>query len=370
MNSRPAFPVLPVEIVLAPEWWHVHAGIDFDEDFFFHPRRRIEVERKMEQVLFERWGRFGLGKNRKTDLPLLGAVHLAAGFFLPEMLGCKVEYRADAPPQVQPAAQDRLAVDEDAAFSSAAFRRLESLAAELKTSHGYVTGDVNWGGILNLALDLRGQDLLLDVVDRAPQVRLFFAQLGHVIERFVRFVESNTGSSSISVNRTVLHRPGAVFLHSECTHTMISQEHYEQFLLPFDVAWSERHRPFGIHYCGPDPHRFAASYAKVPRLDFLDVGWGGDLRRLRQHLPNTFLNIRLSPVELVNLTPEEIHATVRRLVDDSGNLALTGVCCINLDQRVSDAQVAAIFAAAAELRSESQVAPPSAFGVREKPYLS
>jgi len=41
-NTDP--PLLPVEIVLAPDWSHAHAGIDFDQDFFFHPRRRVEAE--------------------------------------------------------------------------------------------------------------------------------------------------------------------------------------------------------------------------------------------------------------------------------------------------------------------------------------
>jgi hypothetical protein len=212
---------------------------------------------------------------------------------------------------------------------------------------------------LNLALELRGQELLMDLADQPERVSAFFGQIGCVIERFVGFVESKTGSSSISVNRAVRHRPGAVFLHSECTHTMVSATHYEEFLLPIDIAWSRRHQPFGIHYCGPDPHRFAVAYAKVPRLDFLDVGWGGDLRILRQHLPNTFLNIRLSPVEIINQTPEQIGSTVRRLVMDSGNPALTGICCINMDQRVSDAQVGAIFEAAEELRREFQSKPPN-----------
>lgn len=343
-------PLLPVEVVLAPEWWHTHAGITFDQDFFFHPRRRVEAEREMEGVLYERWGRFRQGEHRHEELPLLGATHLAAGFLVSEMLGCEVEYRAEAPPQVSGLGLEELAIDEQAAFSSGAFRRLEELAEKLKASHGHVTGDVNWGGILNVALDLRGQELLMDLLDRPDQVRGFFAQVGRVLEKFVGFVEGQTGSSSISVNRNVRHRPGAVFLHSECSHTMISTAHYEEFLLPFDAAWSRRHRPFGIHYCGVDPHRFAAAFAKVPHLDFLDVGWGGDLRVLRQHLPNTFLNIRLSPVEIVTQTPEQIRATVRRLVAEAGNLALSGVCCINLDSRVSDAQVAAIFEAADELR--------------------
>ena len=43
--------ILPVEIVLGPPWWFKNAGITFDEDFFFHPLKRVETEQKMEQVL-------------------------------------------------------------------------------------------------------------------------------------------------------------------------------------------------------------------------------------------------------------------------------------------------------------------------------
>ncbi|MBN1911772.1 MAG: hypothetical protein JW818_18675, partial [Pirellulales bacterium] len=50
--------MLPVDIVLHPSWWRRHEGITFDEDFFLHPARRVEVERKMEQALYDRWGRF------------------------------------------------------------------------------------------------------------------------------------------------------------------------------------------------------------------------------------------------------------------------------------------------------------------------
>ena len=65
---------LPVDIILSPSWWHKHEGICFDRDFFFHPARRVEVERKMEQVLYDRWGQYGLGKDRNKNLPQIGAV--------------------------------------------------------------------------------------------------------------------------------------------------------------------------------------------------------------------------------------------------------------------------------------------------------
>ncbi len=43
---------IPVDIVLAPEWWNKYTGITFDRDFFFHPLKRVEFEQQMEKELF------------------------------------------------------------------------------------------------------------------------------------------------------------------------------------------------------------------------------------------------------------------------------------------------------------------------------
>jgi hypothetical protein len=135
---------------------------------------------------------------------------------------------------------------------------------------------------------------------------------------------------------------------------MISEDDYENFLLPFDQEWS-KNRPFGIHYCGPDPHRMAAVFAKIPYLDYLDLGWGGNVKVLREHLPDTFFNIRLSPVEIARKSHDEIRETIIRLVHDSGNPYLTGVCCINMDDSVSYDRITTIFETVEELRREAFV---------------
>jgi hypothetical protein len=335
--------MLPVDIVLAPEWWHRHAGICFDRDFFFHPARRVEDEQKMEEVLYEKWGQFGLGTDREPARPEVGAVHLAAGYLISQMLGCQVRYSENHPPQVVPQGIDKLTIEPDRAFESPAFRDFQKLTEALKSRYGRVCGDVNWSGILNVALDIRGQDVFMDMHTSPDDIKQSFSQIASVIERFVGIVESRTGTSSISVNRNVKHFEKPVFLHSECSHTMISEEFYEKFLMPCDITWSRHHRPFGIHYCGPDPHRYAQTFTKLPHLDFLDVGWGGDVVELRKFLPNTFLNIRLSPVEIIEQSPDEIHSTITRLVSESANPYLTGICCINMDDKVSDSKVNAIF---------------------------
>ena len=346
--------ILPVDIVLAPSWWFRHAGITFDRDFFFHPLRRVEVENQMERILYERWGEYGLGKDRRTERPEIGAVHLAAGYIISEMFGCEVRYTDDSPPQVIPANIDRLEINEDAPFRTKTYRDFVQLQALLIEKYNYLTGDVNWGGILNIALDLRGQQLFIDMMEQPENVHRFCRSIRNVIDRFVSQIESRTGSSSISVNRNLIHLNKPVFLHSECSHTMISEDLYRTFLFEYDRYWSSEKESFGIHYCGKDPHRFAAIYAELPQLDFLDVGWGGALKVLRRYLPDTFLNIRLSPVELVEQSHDQIEQNIRRCVADSVNPLLTGVCCINMDDRVSDDRISIIFETVGLLRKEIQ----------------
>ena len=274
---------------------------------------------------------------------LLHMVSAGVRTFADGMLGCEVRYTENHPPAVISANNEELEIDIDAAFNSKVYKEFLKLTESLKSTYGYLTGDVNWGGVLNIAMDLRGDQIMMDMLMSPREVKSYFNSIAAVIDKFTGFVASQTGTTSISVTRSVRHLPFPVFLHSECSHTMISCDDYEQFLMPIDARWSREKEYFGIHYCGEDPHRYAESFARLPKLDFLDLGWGGDVAHLRKHLPDTFFNIRLSPVELVNMTVEEIQATITKLLTESANPALSGVCCINMDDRVTDDKIDAIF---------------------------
>jgi hypothetical protein len=354
MRADLVSPVLPAEIVLHSSWWFHREKIVFDEDFYFHPAKRVETERRMERALYERWGKYGLGSGRGQDRAEVGPVHLAAGYIISGMLGCEIEYPPSASPIVRCANRDSLEIDARAAFQSPIHKKFLRLMDSLKTRYGSLCGDVNWSGVLNIALDLRGQQLFIDMHDDPSRLQSYFRCISEVIEGFTAGVSRQTGTTSISVNRTVRFFRRPVFLHSECSNTMISAADYEKFILPIDSAWSRRHRPFGVHHCGTDPHRFAASYARIPHLDFLDVGWGGDIAELRAHLPRTFFNIRLSPLAIKTQTAAEIRETIRSLVHLSGDGTLTGICCINMDQDVEDEKITAILETASELREEQE----------------
>lgn len=344
--------ILPFEIVFHPSWWFKHTGITFDEDFFYHPLKRIESEKKMEKELYDRFGSYGLGNDKDKNLPVIGAVHNAAGYIISEMLGCKVDYCEDSAPLVYPAFHEELKINTADIFKTHAFRKIENLSEKLKTKYGYLSGDINWGGILNIALDLQGEKVFLDFFEKPEETKNYFRGISQVIEKFTNHIKKETGTTSVSVNRIVKHFSKPVFLHSECSHTMISTEQYEEFLLPFDIEWSKLSRPFGIHYCGSDPHRYAEAFQKIPHLDFLDVGWGGDIKELRKCLPDTFLNIRLSPVELNSYNDEELATIITSRVIDSDNPGLTGVCCINIDDKVDIQKILVIFKTVEELRKK------------------
>lgn len=344
--SRP----LPVDVVFHPSWWNRHVGITFDEDFFYDPRRRVADEQRMERTLYDRFGDCGLGGDRAEERPEIGAVHLAAGYLLSEMLGCRIEYAADAAPQVICAHREELAIDEEAPFRSEAFRRLQRLIGALKAKYGYVTGDINWGGVLNLAIDLRGEEVLMDMMIDPEGTKAYFEAIGRVVERFFSYIRSETGTTSISVNRIARHFDEPIFIHSECSHTMISEQDYEALLLPIDLAWSERHRPYGIHYCGRDPHRHAEQFARIRNLAFLDLGWGGDVAALRAALPETFFSLRLNPVEIGSYSSDELRGIIESRVRASGDLCNTGICCVNMDADVADERVREIYRIAEALR--------------------
>jgi len=344
---------LPVEIVFHPSWWYKHTGITFDEDFFYHPLKRVEAERRMEKELYERFGEFGLGEDHDKDKPLIGAVHNAAGYIISEMLGCEIRYAGNQAPQVVCAKREDFSIAFENAMDTPPVKRLNKLIEALKSRYAYVCGDINWGGVLNVALDLRGDALLTDMMFYPEESKKYFQKIASVIENFVRFIYAQTGTSSISVNRIVKHLEPAIFVHSECTHTLISEDLYETLLLPVDRQWSETLHPFGIHYCGQDPHRYAGEFAKIPHLAFLDVGWGGDVKRLREKLPDTFFSIRLDPVTIQNTPDDQLEHTIRQLVNDSGDPMLTGICCINMDGNTEDAKIRTIYKTVGELRIKS-----------------
>ena len=60
-------------------------------------------------------------------------------------------------------------------------------------------------------------------------------------------------------------------------------------------------------------------------------------------LPETFLNLRLSPMRMLRCTPQEIKLDTEMLLQAAGALERCGVCCINMDYGTPDDNIFAMF---------------------------
>ncbi len=197
---------LPVEIVFHPNWWYHHAGITFDRAYFFDPDRRVKDEMKMRRILWERFGQFEYGEENPKPRPVIGPVHLAAGFMVSSLWGCIIRYYDNNSPVVESRHMTLEELDAMAApdpLGNPDFRDLFSLIRELKNRFGYVEGDIGWGNLQNLALDLMGQEIFLAYYDDPEAVHHIYDKMNRNVIEVLALIREETGTTSISVNRSV-----------------------------------------------------------------------------------------------------------------------------------------------------------------------
>lgn len=325
--------ILPLDLIFNPRWWYINYDISFEADFFFNADIRVESEHLMEKALYDRYGEYGFGSKQYVHIPVAGSRHVAGGFLVSALFGCEVRFSSDAAPWILSANMTDMQVKRLKApdiFRCWPLKQIIQLMDKLEERFGYILGDFNTGGVLNTALDLRGQQLYLDFYEQPDLVHHLFRVISETMVRVAQYIRSRTGSCSISVNRTITHVDPSIFLHGNCAVMQVSPLTYQKFLLPYERYLSTQLQPYGIHHCGDNLHKYLQVYSQV-RPVFLDVGWGSDVRKIRQDFPATFLNLRLSPVRMLQVSPEEIAQDVERLISSAGPPDRTGVCCINMD---------------------------------------
>ena len=355
---------IPVELVFNPNWWHKTAGICFDKGFYLDPEQRIANDLTMRQVLHQRFGALGMGEANPQPRPVIGSPFVAGGFVIPALLGSEILFSMDAAPQPRPV---QLTPDQIDRLEKPDFRQtwpMNELIGQmdaLEAEWGYLVGDVNTDGLLNAAYHLYGVDLFTDFYTAPQRVERLLDLIADLIVDVAEYVRQRTGTCSVSVNRMVERVNPSLFLHANCSVPMISPKSYRSLQLPIEQRMAKRLQPFGIHHCGDNLQRYASAYAELP-LRFVDVGWGSDVAACRQALPEAFLNLRLSPVRMLNCTAAEIAADTETLLLAAGSLEQVGVCCINMDYGTPDENIMAMFEVVERYRSQLIVKPATIGG--------
>ncbi len=332
---------IPVEVVFNPNWWFHNYGISFDQSFCFDQEARITNDVVMRRAMYER---FGLGEPDPQPRPIIGSMHVAGGFVMPALFGVEIRFaenEAPWPVQSNLSKKDIRVLKVPDIETTWPMSRLIVDMDALENEFGYVVGDFDTDGILNTAMHLRGQQLFVDFFEDPDLVHHLFGILAETYVLVADYVRSRTGTCAVATNRSVLNVDPKLYLHSNCSVQMTSPAMYERFLLPYERYLAERLQPYGIHHCGNNLHLFTDAYSKVAAV-FYDVGWESDVARCREAFPDAFLNLRLSPVRMLQQAADDIREDTEQLLLAAGPLDKTGVCCINMDYGTPDENVVAM----------------------------
>ncbi len=349
-------PYLPVDVVFHPNWWHKNYGLSFDREFFYNPERRVWQEQRMRQLLYERFGDLGLGQKDASRRPIIGPILMGSGYIVQEILGCEVNYQEDGNPWVRPrnlseAETWALKVPDDIE-TTPSMQNLLSLMDNLEAEFGYLQGDVPLHSVVNVAIDLRGQDYFIDLIENRDLIHRLHTVIRHTIYEVGRRVKARTGNVSISINRSIASFDPTIFTIPNCSLQMISPRMYEELLMEHDAWLGQQLPPLGFHHCGNNAHLFAPLYARAGAV-YLDVGWGSDIAACRAALPEAWLSLRLDPVKMLTARPEEAAADVEAVLQAHGApWDKVAVCCINMDYGTPDQAIRAMFQTVAGYRGK------------------
>ncbi|MDA8211053.1 MAG: hypothetical protein M0021_04145 [Clostridia bacterium] len=326
-----------------PNWWAKNYGITYGEKYYYDLEYRINIFQKQQRILFERFGDLGMGNADPAPEPFIdyGMV------LLPEVFGCKTKFYEDALPWAIPANLSEADIEKLEVPDLTTVHPMTEIIRQmdyLEEKYGRVTGNINTTGVLNLGLKIRGDQLYMDFYENPDLVHKVFNLCTEAIIQLARYVKGRTGTLASSVTPMA---PPETYVLPNCTVIQISNDTYEEFVLPYELRLAEELQPFGIHHCGLGDNALPG-YAKLKNLAFLEVGPKTNLKTLRQLMPDCLLNARIDPVRMLNCTAEEIARDVRDIIDMGEPLEKLSIDAVGCDYGTPDENVRAMLETARE----------------------
>lgn len=349
-------PFLRVSLGFTPRWYQYRLGCDFSEPWHQDPMYRYETLIQMKELLHDVFPAVPYFTPRYIDRsyqgkkiePTCATISGVYGIMtLPTLYGIPAAYSRDGWPDAKSGIhipKEELAklkpfnLDENPIVQNL-FRQMETI----EETWGPIYGYLNYQGILNIALKVRGNEIFFDLFDDPPFVKGFFRHITMTIESFSKRVQARQRASGFYVNLLSM---------SNCVMNLISPEQYKEFVLPLDLYLSNQYERFGIHTCNWNVTPYLEQLRKIPKMGYLDTGIMADLSRIKRMFPETRRAVLYGPVQLENNSEEQILTDIQRIASE---YAPCDIVVADVDATTPDHRVRWFLEAVEEVSS----APPS-----------
>ena len=218
----------------------------------------------------------------------------------------------------------------------------------LEEKFGYIESHIDLHGVQNLALDLRGTELFVDYYYQPQIAQKLLESCAFLIRRVGEYISGRSHTLSAGVTSIMNRIDSTIFVTSNCTVDLVSNETYENHLLQWDNYLAKSFKKFGLHHCGKSMEHLIEGYLKVRNVCFLEVGAFSNIKQVRSAFPDTFLNLRYSPVRLKEVTLEELKEDIIQMKADGYREGKTTFSCVGIDEETSDERIKAFLKAVKE----------------------
>ena len=289
-----------------PSWWNKNYGIKFGEKFIFDPDYRIEIIQFMERTVNERFPDLHIGsKNPEPNvvLPDFGNA------ITPAAAGCEVVYPEDNYPWNKHLPED--------AMSGLKLPHLaevfpyNEIVSQVRYLNSKLGKDVSpcWNsrGVLNDAVLIRGPE--------------FFTELSLESERATKLLDYSYSilTSVVKYNHNNFSNKNMVML-TNCTIMMINPDMYRDIFLTYDRKIYELaygfNQEFGIHHCGVFD-KYIPEYRKIPKVNFIEIGWGSDIKSVLSLFPEAVIQYIFSAVFVSSASRNQIRNKTKEILEDA-----------------------------------------------------
>lgn len=331
-------PFLRIELGFTPRWYRQFLNIDFGEVWHTDPAYRQDAIIKMKEILKQHFPE--IASNEIPELRddiltgVFGACAISAIYGVPIIYfpdnwpNCGHKYLTDEKIEnLEPPDLD------DNPFFKSLLRQLDWI----EKKKGIIAGYVNLQGVLNNAIRLRGEQLMLDMLE-SPRLAK------HLLECVCRTMTDAAGR--IQARQESSGFKTGFFTVSNCMVNMVSPEIYEEFLLPLDVRIAEEFKLIGVHNCAWRIDPYLEHYRKIPNVAYIDMGLNSDFKKAKSFFPDARRAVMYPPVDIANKNMGQIRNDLGRIAEELGPCDLV---CADIEAGVPDSRVIEIHALCREL---------------------
>lgn len=296
-----------VSLGFEPAWFRYRCDVDFSQRWHRDPAYRYQSLAGMQAELCRAFPEVSYWKRGNgEDLATISGCYGA--YVIPQLFGLKLRYSPERWPVLEPGRKLSVPeveqLDADRLLAGPLVEELFDQMAAIERQWGRICGYLNWQGVLNIAFELRGQDIFLDMHDRPELAHHLFSTIGAVIIRLAQSVQQRQRESGFYVNHLCV---------SNCTINMISPSAYRQFLFRHDEKIAASFERFGVHTCNWNVTPYLETLQKLPKVGYLDMGMESNMVKAKEMFPQARRAVMYSAVKLQEASVEEIAADMAKI---------------------------------------------------------